>query len=205
MARKTKAEAEKTRALILKTAEQYFYERGVVRSSLQEIAVAAGVTRGAVYWHFRDKADLLWSLADNVFMPYEDLLDRLVAQQVDDPLAMLYDDCIASLNAITNNPSRRRVFTILTQRCEYIEELSKLNRRNNVMRDKLQSRLIALFEQAEKKGLVRAGWTAKTCAIGLQTLLIGFIHIDMEFPSPSRKRDLDRNDTIAAFFKALRK
>jgi TetR/AcrR family acrAB operon transcriptional repressor len=205
MARKTKAEAEKTRALILKTAEQHFYERGVVRSSLQEIATAAGVTRGAVYWHFRDKADLLWSLADSAFLPYEDLLDRLVSQLADDPLTMLYEDCIASLNAITNHPSRRRVFTILTQRCEYLEELAKLNRRNNAMRDKLHARLVALFAQIAEKGLLAEAWTAKTAAHALQNLVVGFIHIDMEYPSPSRKRDQERNEAISSFFKSLRR
>ncbi|MDD3181634.1 MAG: TetR family transcriptional regulator [Alphaproteobacteria bacterium] len=205
MARRTKEEAAKTRSLILKTAEKQFYLRGVLQTSLQEIAVAAGVTRGAIYWHFRDKADLLWSLADDVFMPHEDLMDRLVACESDDPLALLYEHTIASVNAITNNPSRRRIFTILTQRCEYVEELGKLNRRNHAMRDRLLARLVALFDQIEKKGLLAPAWGPLTAAMALQNLIIGFINIDMEYPAPSRKRDKLRNDTLASLFQGFRR
>lgn len=205
MPRRTKEEAAKTRALILKTAEKQFFLHGVVQTSLQEIATAAGVTRGAIYWHFRDKADLLWSIADDVFMPHEDLMDRLVACESDDPLTLLLEHTIASLNAITNNPSRRRVFTILTQRCEYIEDLAKLNRRNNAMRERLLLRLATLFVQCAEKNILAPAWTPQTAALTLQTLVIGFIHTDMEYPAPSRKRDKLRNDTFAALFQAFRR
>ena len=52
MVRRTKAEAEATRTAILDAAEHLFQARGVSRTSLQDMAHAAGVTRGAVYWHF---------------------------------------------------------------------------------------------------------------------------------------------------------
>lgn len=205
MARRTKEEAAKTRSLILKTAEKLFFHRGVVQTSLQEIAAEAGVTRGAIYWHFRDKADLLWSIADDVFMPHEDMLDRLVACESDDPLELLRENTVASMNAIMNSPSRRRVFTILTQRCEYVEELAKLNRRNAAMRDRLHARLIALFEQTAKKNMLAPAWTPLAAATAVQTFAIGCIHIEMEYPSPSRKRDTLRNETITSLFKAFRR
>ncbi|MBY0439824.1 MAG: TetR family transcriptional regulator, partial [Burkholderiales bacterium] len=57
MPRRTKDAARATHARILDMAEIEFQRRGVSRTSLTDIARAAGVTRGAVYWHFRDKAD----------------------------------------------------------------------------------------------------------------------------------------------------
>jgi hypothetical protein len=39
-----------------------FLERGVSRATLDEIARAAGVTRGAIYWHFRDKLEIFVAL-----------------------------------------------------------------------------------------------------------------------------------------------
>ena len=203
MARKTKEEAQKTRETILRTAENLFFENGVTRTSLQEIAAAANVTRGAVYWHFKDKVDILWTIADDVFMPHEDLLDRLVAMESDNPLSLLYQNCIATLDSITNNPRRRRVFTILTQRCENIAEMELLNRRNNACRDRLLLRLQALFEQIEKKSRLAPSWTPQTAALALQTLVIGFIHVETEFPAPSRKRDKNRKEALTAFFKSL--
>ena len=59
MVRRTKADAEATRLSLLDAAEQLFQARGVSRTSLNDIATAAGTTRGAIYWHFKDKADLL--------------------------------------------------------------------------------------------------------------------------------------------------
>lgn len=56
--RRTKEDAQHTREALLDAAELVFAQRGVSRTSLQEIAKAAGLTRGAVYWHFKDKAEL---------------------------------------------------------------------------------------------------------------------------------------------------
>ena len=56
--RKTKEEAQQTRSNLLNAALNVFYERGVSKASLDEIAKTAGVTRGALYWHFKNKEDL---------------------------------------------------------------------------------------------------------------------------------------------------
>ena len=56
--RKTKEEAYQIRCNLLDAALTVFYERGVAQASLDEIAKAAGVTRGALYWHFKNKEDL---------------------------------------------------------------------------------------------------------------------------------------------------
>jgi AcrR family transcriptional regulator len=62
MARKTKQEAMLTRNAILDAGEQLFIARGFQRVTLDEIAKHAKVTRGAVYWHFCNKSDLLWEI-----------------------------------------------------------------------------------------------------------------------------------------------
>lgn len=64
MARKTKEEALQTRQIILDAAETLFQQQGVSRTSLQQIAQAANVTRGAIYWHFSDKLALFQALLD---------------------------------------------------------------------------------------------------------------------------------------------
>lgn len=68
MARKTKQEAQETRQHILDVALRLFSQQGVSSTSLGEIAKAAGVTRGAIYWHFKDKSDLfseIWELSES--------------------------------------------------------------------------------------------------------------------------------------------
>ena len=56
--RRTREEAERTRGAIARSALKIFAERGYAATRLDDIAVDAGITRGAVYFHFRDKADL---------------------------------------------------------------------------------------------------------------------------------------------------
>lgn len=46
MVRRTKEEAQETRAQIIEAAERAFYKRGVARTTLADIAELAGVTRG---------------------------------------------------------------------------------------------------------------------------------------------------------------
>lgn len=62
MARKTKEDAEQTRQAILDSALQTFYEKGFSRTTFDEIARRINLTKGAVYWHFRNKADVIAAL-----------------------------------------------------------------------------------------------------------------------------------------------
>lgn len=62
MARKTREESENTRVLILQSALDSFYEKGFSRTTFDDIAFRINLTKGAVYWHFKNKADLLAEL-----------------------------------------------------------------------------------------------------------------------------------------------
>ncbi|MBP3545763.1 MAG: TetR family transcriptional regulator [Alphaproteobacteria bacterium] len=62
MVRKTKEEKENTRLQILQAALDCFYEKGFSKTSFDDIATRIGMTKGAVYWHFKDKGDLLVEL-----------------------------------------------------------------------------------------------------------------------------------------------
>ena len=77
MARKTKAEAAATREALLDAAEEVFFAKGVARTSLEQIARHAGLTRGAVYWHFKNKGDLFMALVQRVRMPFQSLMEEV--------------------------------------------------------------------------------------------------------------------------------
>ena len=63
--RRTKEEAARTRQDVLKAALIIFGEKGYSRATLEQIATEAGVTRGAIYWHFHSKAELYNTLIEN--------------------------------------------------------------------------------------------------------------------------------------------
>src|SRR3972149_4150350 len=56
--RRTKEEAAVTRETLLKTALSVFSANGYSATTLEGIAREAGLTRGAIYWHFGSKAEL---------------------------------------------------------------------------------------------------------------------------------------------------
>jgi len=80
MARRTKEEAAETRQQILDTALDVFSRKGFSRTTFVDIAAPIGLTKGAVYWHFKSKADLLAALIE------ETLVHKL--SKLDDPEEM---------------------------------------------------------------------------------------------------------------------
>lgn len=203
MARRTKEEALKTRAEIMRAAEELFYEHGVTQTSLHKIALKAGVTRGAIYWHFRDKVDVLHAIADENFLPNEELLEHLSFQELDNPIEALRETSMQSIDEIVHDPMRRRVFTILTQRCEYVEEMNALAARHTECTVSMHKRLDRLFTQAKEKGKLAKCWEPKVAAYTLQRLFHGIVEEEMEHPVPNPQRDELRHSALNAFYNSL--
>lgn len=62
--RPTRSDAVKNHALLLETAQRLFAEQGLENVSMSAIAEAAGVGKGTLYRHFKNKADLAYELLD---------------------------------------------------------------------------------------------------------------------------------------------
>jgi len=124
MARKTKAEAAKTRQAIIDAAREVFHARGVARTSLDEVATAAGVTRGAVYWHFHNKVDLFFAVRDQLPLPLVDGVDAgLMPASPADPLGSIERALAAVLEKLAATPALKRAHQLVAFRCEYVAEL----------------------------------------------------------------------------------
>ena len=175
MARRTKIEAEQTRNAILDAAERVFYTQGVARTSLEEIAEHAGVTRGAVYWHFKDKIELCEAMLQRVFLPQEDVLEQLSKSDSESPLEDLHKACRDSLKLIATDKQRHRVVSILMFRCEYVEEMAAIMKRRRQCKDRMLERCMRMFERAEKLKMLSSAWTPRMAAVSLQALMGGLI------------------------------
>jgi TetR/AcrR family acrAB operon transcriptional repressor len=124
MARKTKLEAAITREQLLDAAERVFRERGVSRTSLAEVAAAAGVTRGAVYWHFKDKADLFEAMCARATLPLDALLSEAAVAPCPDPLSALRELSIAVLTSLATDARAQAVFEVIFHKTELTGELA---------------------------------------------------------------------------------
>ena len=131
MARRTKQEAAVTREQLLDAAERVFRERGVTRASLAEVAAAAGVTRGAVYWHFKDKADLFGAMVERATLPLDAMLLRADADACVDPLATLRELAIGALTRLAEDPRTQAVFEVIFHKSELTEELASVAARHD--------------------------------------------------------------------------
>ncbi|MEJ7138328.1 TetR family transcriptional regulator [Amphibiibacter pelophylacis] len=117
MARKTRELALETRHRLLDAAELLFDRQGVAATSLQQIATEADATRGAVYWHFRNKADLLDALLHNrVRQPLSALADSLLLQaqaaSLQAPLDRVLHLLLGLAEGISADPAVRRTLGI---------------------------------------------------------------------------------------------
>ena len=172
--RRTKEDAEKPRLAILDSAERLFLERGVAHTSLDQIAREAGVTRGAVYWHFQNKAHLFHEMLDQVRLPPEQMAERLGSCGQRDPvdaLRVLRELFCEGLNALGNNPQKRRVFTILLHRCEFTEELRDAQERHEAFINQFIELCEALFSKAADYLL--PGVTPRLAARSLHAMIVG--------------------------------
>lgn len=78
--RRTKEEAAKTRATLLKVALTLFSANGYASTSIDDITKAAKLTRGALYHHFHSKADLYNTLVEEVSARGADIVQSAVAE-----------------------------------------------------------------------------------------------------------------------------
>lgn len=122
MMRKTKVEAQKTRNYLLKAALDTFYTRGVSRSSLNEIAQTAGVTRGALYWHFKNKEDLFEGLFQQVFAEISSELAHDIENQSADIWESFEVVTINLFQKLETDETIRKFCNIIHLKCEYTEQ-----------------------------------------------------------------------------------
>lgn len=175
MVRRTKEDALATRNSLLDAAECLFQARGVSRTSLNDIAVAAGTTRGAIYWHFLDKADLFNAMMERVTLPLESAFDQAPGRPGRDPLPLLRQGILGALRQTARDERTRRVLEVATQKVEYVDELGAVRARHIAVRQQFLDRMQqALRGSARWRGL-RLAVPAPTAARGLHALVDGLI------------------------------
>src|SRR5437764_4167372 len=95
----TKAEqSEATRTALVQAAQRLFADRGFAETPTEAVVQAAGVTRGALYHHFKDKTALFQAVYEDI---ERDLLHRVAAavEGLADPLVMLREGSAIFLDA----------------------------------------------------------------------------------------------------------
>lgn len=175
MARKTKEEALETRNKLLDAAEAVFQANGVSHTSLAEIAAAAGLTRGAIYWHFANKADLFDAMIQRVFDPLEEKLAELQAHDGQNPLDAVRGMAMYFIERVASEPRYHRVLEIAWHKCEYVGEMATI--RDNHL--ECGNRYLAINEEAFRlacqRGQLPASLNPRHAAVGLMAVMDGLV------------------------------
>ena len=173
--RRTKEDAQHTREALLDAAEVLFSQRGVSRTSLQEIAKAAGLTRGALYWHFKDKAELFNAMMARTASLMEEAAMAL-ADTPQPPLDEIKRSAMDVLNRITHDPRTRRVIGIATQKVEYVADLMGVRERHLEVHMNCQHYVKIAFARAQSLGHIPAHLDPQVITMSYQALLNGLIN-----------------------------
>jgi len=190
MARRTKEEAAATRDSILDAAEKLFVEQGVSRTTLQHIATQAGVTRGAIYWHFDDKGALFNAMMERVTLPFECALSRLGKV---DPATVLDDvrNFFVEIFRVTEtNPQARRVLEIASLKVEFVSEMDAVRVRRRQSKCDLTAQVVERLRLAQAGGQIKPDVDPQMLALGLWSLMDGLIRNWMFEPTAFSLVDL---------------
>lgn len=178
MVRKTKEEAEQTRQDIINAARRVFHACGVSRSSLDRIAREAGVTRGAVYWHFKDKAEVFFAMRDAMFAPMIGSTDAaLYDATLENPIDAIEAAIIAFFQGLQSNTEFREVFEIMISRCEYVEEFASVQLEVGRPALEFLEKIEGMYRLAADKGYLRAGLVPDVVARDTWAFTSGMLHL----------------------------
>lgn len=143
MARKTKEEAQATREGILDAALECFHEHGVAGTSLAAIGQRAGYSRGAVYWHFKNKTEVLEAMINRERTPFIKRLRRAYSPHRSTPIEDLRSAMLVSLDELAGDPCLLRMMEIMLRNDLSAESVAMQRLQNDYVTEEM-----GIFERA---------------------------------------------------------
>lgn len=201
MARKTKEEAMATREGILDAAQACFHEFGVAGTSLAMIGERAGYTRGAVYWHFKNKTEVLTAMIDRERIPFIERLRRTASSKRTTPVLDLRSALLVSLREVSEDERLRNMMEIMLRNDLSVESQAMQELQRESSREELAI-IGAAMQRARDLGQLRPNADVETVARIISTSLTGVLYSAMLEPELF---DLQRDgtETLDAIFGAF--
>lgn len=200
--RRTKEEAEQTKKDILEAATRVFSSKGVAKTTLEDIARDAGVTRGAIYWHFRNKKEIFDALYENLHHTVLELILNDLEKDHPNPMQQLEALCVDLLLDLERNQQKQLALRLYYSKCDYSGDLEQFKAMHMRKKEEKTKAFRQYFEKAKKKGTLPANAdpTLMTLAVGCYMKGILLEYID----DPSRfDMEKDAKALIHSFFHGL--
>lgn len=200
--RRTKEDAEKTRKAILESALEVFHSRGVSNSSLIEIAEHAGVTRGAIYWHFKDKQSLYFALYETLTEEYASRPEDIEKKQYND-LDEFIEDVKRPLRLLKEDSRFRMFMSVVFSRMEYIEDMYPIIENEQNKQFSLVKAYSHALEDLQKRGLIAGNVNYKQFAYILYSFVDG-VYDSGSFDANFYPEDLTPDILLDGLFQSIR-
>ena len=180
--RKTKTEAQKTRQHLLDVALEVFWRDGVTRASLQAIAQEAGVTRGALYWHFKNKEDLFETLFERQYADFFAAFNDQTLRDNQDVWTHLQHNLTTMFETLATRESKHKFCNVMFSKCEQTagnETITELACRYHRL---FQKQIAYALQLSREQGRLPENTDIELAAIYLESSLVGLIKIWIDEP-----------------------
>ncbi|NLS19395.1 TetR family transcriptional regulator [Rhizobium sp. P40RR-XXII] len=171
--RRTKEEAAETRSEILHSAKALFLDKGYENVSLEEIAAAAGVTRGAVHWHFKNKQGLMFAIRDEAQQPFQELAERMSKELPTNPLDLVAEAIAGIFDDVQGDPRKRSMLKVMMHLD--MAFCDGTTSRASSFRHDMHEHFERIFTLMNEKTKLPAPWTPDTAASALTAVIGGLI------------------------------
>lgn len=172
--RRTREEAEATRQAIMQKGLELFSEQGVSATRLSDIAKEAGFTRGAIYWHFKNKWDLFDAICTHYSLPFKELSDACLSDQEQDPLGKLRQLLISLLHKVEEDACFRRMMVMFIRESSGVCSGVAAEPVANFMRYQHRRRL-GVITNAIRRGQIPAQVDAESASWLIKSMIDGMI------------------------------
>jgi AcrR family transcriptional regulator len=159
---------QRSRRELTEIAINCFARFGFQGTSIDRIARAAGVTKGAIYYHFKDKDDLLGAAVADRIQEFEGRVQR-ACEDVEASLALrrIAEVCVRHAQSL-DHPR-----FIIKLMAESIDTNDKISAQLREMMRRFRAFLRNLIRQAQEKGEFRSGIDAETAAAAYTSAVLG--------------------------------
>ncbi len=183
MVRKTKEDAEKTYYALLNSAEQLFSIKGVAKTTLGDIAKHAGMTRGAVYWHFKNKDSIVEALwQEYMSAHFSNIISALSSLPSEEPASQFRRILQTGMDEIFSSPTMSTALRIVLHSVEITEEQTPLRSFLESKSRLLHSGITDGINQLSNASALKVKIPADVIAAGLIAYLHGLLqyHLSKE-------------------------
>lgn len=201
--RRTKEEAAATREQILDAALLVFSRKGYSAATLQDVAAEAGLTRGAVYWHFKGKVELYAALVGERFARANEVFAEALSPRYS-PLESIERLLTRSLEYLEEDPEYRAVLSITLFKTELLPELEPAFQQKIASVRRLVETIADLVRKGIAAGQIDRATDPKAAALAAVSLVNGATALHLMDPKALESKAAVRR-MVATFLRGLRR